>query len=233
VTITAEARVEVDPSGRCTVLRSAPPLTFRHTDRSVLHLIGTAAGPVGGDRLRLDLVLGPGAELTVRGVAASLVHPGPTGAPSSMAIEVEVGAGATLRWLPKPTVLIQGCDHTVTTTIRLGAGARLLWRDEVVLGREGEVSGSLLQRLRVDVLGQPLLRNDLTVGPRWPGASGPAGVDGARAIGTLVAVGHPAGVTSVVGVRLASLPLDDRSVLVTALAPTAEALARALPEQVG
>src|SRR2546423_2803479 len=48
---------------------------------------------------------------------------GPTGEPSSLDIEVDVGAGGTLCWLPQPTVLIDGCDHTVTTTIRLGSGA--------------------------------------------------------------------------------------------------------------
>lgn len=228
----AAARVEVDGEGRCTVLRSAPPLTFRRTG-DCLHLIGTAAGPVGGDRLRLDLVVAPGGTLTVKGVAASLVHPGPTGEPSSMELDVEVGEGATLRWLPRPMVLVDGCDHTVTARIRLGAGARLLWRDEVVLGREDEPSGSLLQRLCVDLEGRPLLRNDLAVGPRWSGSAGPAGVDGAGAIATLVGVGLVPVVTSVPDVRLASLPLGDGATLVTALAPSASRLARALPEEVG
>jgi urease accessory protein len=224
----AAARVEVAAGGRCTVLRSAPPLTFRVTPDG-LRLVGTAAGPVGGDRLRLDLRVAEGGSLTVRGVAASLVHPGPAGEPSSLDIEVDVGAGATLRWLAMPTVLIRGCDHTVTTTIRLGVGARLLWRDEVVLGREHEPTGSLRQRLRIDRDGRPLLRNELTVGPRWPGSLGPAGIDGARAVGTVVAVGEPCAAATVGGVHLAVLPLGDDASLVTATAPSASLLARSLP----
>jgi urease accessory protein len=224
------ARVEVAADGRCTILRSAPPITFRVTPDG-LRLVGTAAGPVGGDQLRLDLRVADGGTLTVRGVGASLVHPGPQAEPSRLDVEVDVGAGASLRWLPMPTVLIRGCDHTTTVTIRLGEGSRLLWRDEVVLGREGEPTGSLRQRLRVDRAGRPLVRNDLSVGPRWPGSLGPAGTDQARAVATVVAVGELCAVATVEGVRMAVLPIDEGATLVTAVAPTAGLLARALPSR--
>ena len=224
--LTAAARVEVAADGRCTVLRSAPPMTFRVTPGG-LRLVGSAAGPVGGDRLRLDLRVADGGSLTVRGVAASLVHPGPHAEPSSM--DVDVGAGATLRWLSSPMILIRGCDHTTTVTIRLGEGGRLLWRDEVVLGREGETSGSLRQRLRVDRAGRPLVRNDLTVGPRWPGSLGPAGTDGARVVATVIAVGELCTVAAVQGVRIATLAIDEGATLITGVAPTAGLLALALP----
>jgi urease accessory protein len=91
-----------------------------------------------------------------------------------------------------------------------------------VLGRHCEAPGSLLQRLRVDVDGRPLLRNDLALGPRWPGSLGPAGTAGARAVGTVLVVGaegveHHADVGEA---RVAVVPLGDRATLVTALAPT-------------
>lgn len=231
VSITASACIEVDANGRCTTLRSQPPLTFRETTDG-LHLVGTAAGPVGGDRLRLELSVAPGGALTVRGVAASLVHPGPTGAPSSLDIVVHVGAGATLTWLPQPTVLVAGCDHTVTTTISLGVGARLRWLEPVGLGREGEPSGSLRQRLRVDLDGGPLLRNETGFGPRWPGAAGPAGTDGAKVVATLLTVGldHPdGGRARTNGVVASNVALGRDAHLVTALATSFAALGHALP----
>ena len=186
--MTASARIEADASGRCTMLRFQPPLTFRETGPGEVHLVGTAAGPVGGDRLRVELAVAAGGSLVVRGAAASLVHPGPTGAPSSLEIDVDVGAGARLCWLAPPTVLIDGCDHTVTTTIRLGVGAGLVWSEAVALGRHGEPSGSMLQRLRIDREDQPLLRTEAALGPGWPGAAGPAVTAGARVFASQVIV---------------------------------------------
>jgi urease accessory protein len=233
----ASAAVEVvaaDGRSRCTVLRSDPPFTFRQTG-PVLSWIGTAAGPVGGDALALDVVVGPGAELTLGSVAASLVHPGPTGAPSSTEVRVTVGPGGTLRWQPRPVVLVRGCDHHAEVTIDLADGATLLWREEVVLGRHGEETGSLRQRLVVDRADRPLLRTELAVGPRWPASLGPAGTAGARAVGTVVAVGldlvPPTHRRCLVdGVRMVVQPLAEGAVLLTALAERPGDLTLALDE---
>jgi len=234
----ARATIAVDGSGRCTTLRSQPPLTFRETADG-LHLVGTAAGPVGGDRLRLDVTVAAGGSLTVRGVAASLVHPGPTGEPSCLDVTVEVGVGATLVWLPRPTVLVAGCDHTVTTTIRLGRDARLQWYEPVGLGREGEPSGSLVQRLRLDVDDRPLLRNEAAFGPRWPGSAGPAGTAGATVAATMLTVGADPASFAFDGrdgqrtrrseVFGSNVDLGRGAALVTVLAPSFVELERCVP----
>jgi urease accessory protein len=216
---------------RCTTLRSAPPLTLRATGDDNVHLVGSAAGPVGGDDLRLSVTLCAKGRLTVRSVAASIVLPGPVGAPSSLDLDVDVGPAAALRWLPEPTILVRGCDHRTTNRIRLAAGAELVWREVVVLGRHDEEPGSLLQRLRVDVDGRPLLRTDLAVGPLWPGSRGPAGVGDARAVATAVVVGpEAASLRAMSGdaVRAAVLPLDDWAVLLTVLSPHPAAAIAAL-----
>lgn len=210
---------------RCTVLRSAPPLTLRSTGDGEVHLVGTTAGPVGGDHLRLSLCVGAGAALTVRSVAASVALPGPSPVPSSLDVEVDVGSDATLRWLPEPTIAARGCDHRATTRIRMADGARLLWTEVAVLGRHDERPGSLLQRLRVDLGGRPLVRNDLAVGPAWPASLGPAGTGDARAVATLLVVGpaaaslrpDDAGMRTA-GVRAALLPLTGPAALVSVLA---------------
>lgn len=186
--LTAEA---VDGRTSLTTLRSEPPLTVRATPEGV-HLVGSAAGPLGGDELRIDVRVGPDADLVVRSAAASVVLPGPRGGSSSLTIVVDVGAGGALTWLPEPTVAARGCDHRVTTLIDLADGAELVWREELVLGRHDEAAGSILQRLRVDRGGRPLLRHDLALGPAWPTADGPAGTAGARAVGALLVVGPAA-----------------------------------------
>lgn len=171
---------------RCTTLRSAPPISLRDTPDG-LYLVASGAGPVGGDDLALDVDVRRGASLVVRSAAASVVLPGPSGQPSSLRVRARVDGA--LRWEPEPTILVAGCDHRATTTIELAAGASLVWREVVVLGRHDEPTGSLLQRLHVDRAGAPLLRTELPVGPRWPGADGPAGTDGALVVTSVLVVG--------------------------------------------
>jgi urease accessory protein len=211
---------------RCTTLRSAPPLTWRETPEG-LHLVGTAAGPLGGDDLRLSVEVKPGASLTVRSVAAQLVLPGPHATPSRWSLRVAVDAGGTLRWQPAPTIVADGADHRTTTAIDLATDARLLWSELVVLGRNGERGGSISQRLHVDRDGRPLLRNDLAVGPGWPDSTGPAGTAGARVLGTALLVGVDLGAIDAPpsdGIRVGAFRLAEDAALVTALGDGGEAV---------
>jgi urease accessory protein len=175
-------------------LRSAPPLTLRRVGPREIAIVSSAAWPVGGDDVVLDIAVGPGADLTVSSVAASLAYPSPNGSPSTFTVQVEVASGGTLRWQPEPTVLLARCDHRVATSIRLADGAALMWREDVRLGRAEEPTGSLRQRIVIDRGGRPLVRNELAVGPVWPAASTPAvlGPD-CVAIATAYAVGAAAG----------------------------------------
>ena len=180
------AEVAAGARTRCTTLRSAPPISLRDTPDG-LYLVASGAGPVGGDDLRLEVEVGRGASLVVRSAAAAMVLPGPRGMPSSLRVQARVGG--SLRWEPEPTILVEGCDHRTTTIIDLAEDATLVWREVVVLGRHEEPTGSLLQRLHVDRDGAPLLRTELPIGPRWPGAEGPAGTDGAHVVTSLLVVG--------------------------------------------
>ena len=211
---------------RCTTLRSAPPLSLRDTPDG-LHVVGSAAGPLGGDDTLLQLTVAAGATLVVRNVAAQVVLPGVHPGPSFARVTATVAAGATLLWLPEPLILAGRCDHRAEVTLSLDPSSSLVWREEVVLGRGDEATGSLLHRLRVDRAGHPLLRHDLALGPAWPGACGPAGCGDAHVVGTVLVVGDAARtlvVPSVEGVRAAALRLADDAVLVTALAQSRERL---------
>jgi urease accessory protein len=168
-------------------LRSAPPLSLRHAGGS-LWLVGTAAGPLAGDRVHLNVDVGPGARLSVRSTAASVVLGGPGVDTSRLDIEVEVASGAELQWLVEPTVATAGARHDVTTSIRLTAGARLVWREELVLGRHDEGPGALSSRIDILVDGRPALRQELRVGSGAPEWSGPAVLGRAKATGMVVVV---------------------------------------------
>jgi urease accessory protein len=234
----ARAAVRAERAGgvtRLATLRSDPPVTLRATAGGTLYLAASAAGPVGGDQIEVDVEVGAGADLEVRTVAATLLlpGPGPAPAPSTLRQRLTVGAGAELRWLPEPVVAVRGCDHRATARIELAESSRLVWREELVLGRHAEAGGSVLQRLEIDRAGSPLLRTEQALGPLWAGSTGPAGSGGFRAVGLVVLVGpdaerlkapaRPAG-----GALAARADLACGAALVSAVAESALALAAVL-----
>ena len=236
----ARARVVAESDGRgatrLTALRSEAPLALRSTPDG-LFLVGGAGGPLGGDDLTLDITVGAGASLTVRTAAASIALPG--AGPSKVHVQATVAAGGELRWLPEPVVAVDGCVHHMEGTVELEDGAVLMWREELILGRHGETGGSVLTRASVDLAGQPLLRHELALGPRYPPAAGPAVIAGARAVGSLLLAGLDVTVPAVTlgpsgpgsgmeGLTAAVLPLAGAGVQIVALAGGAVELRRQL-----
>ncbi|GAB2911968.1 urease accessory protein UreD [Nonomuraea fastidiosa] len=216
----AEAAVETaaGAGGRTVIerLASAPPLTLRQTGPHTVHLISTAAGPLGGDRLRLDLRVAPGTTLELGSVAATLVLPGD--GPSMMLITAHVGAEATLRYVPEPTVLAARSDHRLRVRLTLEPGATVLWREEIVFGRHGEPSGRCHARFDATCDGVPLLRQEFTVGD--PGLDGsPAVYGSARCVGTTFLTERAPAPAVAEGVAV--LPLAAPGTLVSALADDA------------
>lgn len=190
----AVARIAATADGRgrtaVTTLYGEAPLLPRLTGLAEVHLVGGAAGPLGGDDLRLEIDVGPGAALCVRTVAASIALPGRAGgAISRTRICARVAAGARLTWLPEPLIAARGCRHEALATVELAAGARLVWREELVCGRHGEPPGDVRLSLDVRRDGRPLHRHELAVGPDAPGWAGAAVLGGAGAFGTLLLAG--------------------------------------------
>jgi urease accessory protein len=228
--VRARARVVAESDGRggtrLTGLRSEAPLVLRATPEA-LYLVGGAGGPLGGDDLALDIAVGPGARLIVRTAAASVALPG--NGPSEVHVRATVAAGGQLRWFPEPVVAAAGCVHHMAATVDLEEGAVLVWREELILGRHGEVGGSVVTRASVDLAGQPLLRHELALGPRYPWAAGPAVTAGARAVGSLVIAGLEGSVpAATLGPTSALLPLAGAGVQIVALAGGAVELRRLL-----
>jgi urease accessory protein len=226
----ASVRVAAGADGRCrpVELRSAAPLGLRWAPaEGCLYIVGTAFGPLGGDETRLDVVVEAGASLTVRTVAAAIAQPDPAGRPSHQRVEVSVGAGATLRWLPEPAVATEGAVHHSSVALDLADGADLVWREEVLLGRHDQPGGEWHSDLRVALAGEPLLAQRTAIG--GAGWGSPAVGAGARAAGSLLVVGcaSPTAprVVSEGEARAAVLPLArPGAALVTALAPDARRL---------
>jgi urease accessory protein len=243
--VTAAARIEAvaGPDGitRLPVLSSRAPLVLRRTP-SAVYLVGGLAGPIGGDELSLWIAVGSGAFLRLRTAAASVALPGPDGAESVLRVSVSVAAGGRLEYLPEPVVVSEGARHATLLSVTLAAGASLMLRDELLLGRHGEAGGAARTVLRVDYEGRPLLRHSVEVSGSDPVALGPAVLSCHRAVGSLLLAGgalaHGGGVEGGAGAGRATperavMPLAGPGVLVTALADDAVALRRRLGDPPG
>jgi len=208
-------------------LRCAPSLAMRRAGDDV-YLVGTAASPIGGDEVALSLELAPGASLRVRSVAAAIARRGAGRRPARLTICARLGERAQLWWEPEPGVASAGSTMVVRTEISLAAGARVWWREEVVLGRFGEPPGRWISALHAERAGRPLLHHEVAVDAEsGPALAGP----GHRAMGSVLAVGgvpEPAVAHAEDGVAVV-LPLEcDDAVLISASARDHPALRRLL-----
>jgi urease accessory protein len=169
-----------------------PPFSIRRCGERVL-IAASAAAPVGGDELSLDIGVLDGAVADIGTVASTIVLPGPTGASSSMTTRCEVGADAHLDWIGEPTVSVVGSDHEVVTSVDLAASSTCRIVEEVSLGRTGEPSGRLRLVLRVVRDAATVVHHDESFGPDVPGAGSVVSVGTARHVLSAVLVGVDAG----------------------------------------
>ncbi|MET9484873.1 urease accessory protein UreD [Streptomyces sp. NPDC006638] len=224
-------------TGTGTGTSTGPAAGTRHR----VTVVGAMSAPLGGDRLAIEVRVRDGARLTVDASAATLALPGriPSGAdtaePAHYDMRLTVDDGAELHWLPEQLVSARGSDLRTRTTVELAATARLVLREEQVLGRHGEEPGTLRTRLTVRRAGRPLLDQELRHGPGAPGGwDGGAVLGGHRAVGQLLVVGpefeeKPAQ-PILLGDTAVLTPLAGPGVLVTAVAVDALELRRVLDE---
>ncbi|MFJ5218137.1 urease accessory protein UreD [Streptomyces sp. NPDC088354] len=249
--VRATARITAAPDGRggtaLPELVGDGPLALRRTRSSEgatarVTVVGAMSAPLGGDHLAIHAAVLPGAALRVDAAAATVSLPGRSGEPAHYEVRLTVGEDAVLHWLPEPLIAAEGSDLRMTTTAELAPGARLVLREEQILGRAGERPGRLVSRLVVRVGGRPLLDQALSFGPGAPGWSGPAVLHTHRAAGQLLVV-DPAFEEKPVSARVLAAdpargeavltPLAGPAALLTAAAEDGLSLRRLLSASVG
>lgn len=234
--VRASARVTAVSDGRggtrLPLLSGEGPFALRRTRASGpgarVTLVGAMSAPLNGDRLAIEARVEDGARLRVDGTAATIALPGARDTAAATATydtRITVGEHAEAHWLPEPVISAAGSDLRQTVRAELAPTARLVLRDEQVLGRTGEAPGRLRTRLTVHRGGRPLIDQELAYGPGTPGWDGPAVLAGHRAAGQLLIVdpafaGQPPE-ARLLGPTAAVTPLAGPAVLVTAVAPDA------------
>ncbi|UQA90968.1 urease accessory protein UreD [Streptomyces halobius] len=178
---------------RLPVLDGDGPLALRriraHGDQARVCVVGAMSAPLGGDRLCIEATAEAGAALHITAAAATVALPGRTAGHATYDVRLTVADGARLDWLPEPLISAEGSDLRMTTTVDLAPTARLVLREEQVLGRSGERPGTLRSRLTVRRAGRTLLDQETAYGPGVPGWDTSAVLDGHRAVGQLLVVG--------------------------------------------
>ncbi|OBK78718.1 urease accessory protein UreD [Mycobacterium sp. 1274761.0] len=137
-------------------------LAARHTGPDTVHLISTAAIPLGGDATRVRIVVEAGACLRLRSTAATITLPGPL-TPESHAWWFLEAAGE-LDIDPQPTVVAAASRHLTSTRLQIGAAGRVRLRERIQIGRSDERQGFWSGALHADVDGSALLRHRIELG---------------------------------------------------------------------
>lgn len=241
--VRATARISARDDGRggtaLPVLEGDGPLALRRTrargDEARVMLVGAMSGPLGGDHFAVEAEVGERARLHVGSAAATIALPGQSKGEARYDMRLTVAAGGELRWLPEQLISAKGSELEVSSLVELAPGARLVLREEQVLGRAGEEPGRLTSRLTVRLGGRTLLDQEVACGPGAPGGwDGPAVLAGRRALGQLVVVRpefeRQLPEPRALGEYAAISPLVGPAVLVTALAGDALRLRRVLDE---
>lgn len=156
-------------------------------------LVTVAGGLTGGDRMSVRLEADAGAAFTATTQAAEKIYRS-DGTDTHVDIDLHVGAGAALEWMPQETILFDGARLRRRTSIALAPGARLIAGEITVFGRtaRGERfrEGLLFDRWQVrgpdGLLWHDATRLEGDIGARM---AHPAGYAGAIASATFLCAG--------------------------------------------
>ena len=127
-------------------------------------LLNSAGGIAGGDRQDVAITLGDGAQATVTTQSAEKIYRA-DGIDARIANRLDVGANATLSWLPQETILFDQAQLIRKLDVTLHPSATLTICDSIVFGRiargERVITGRLRDHWRIRRDGRLVLAEDI------------------------------------------------------------------------
>jgi urease accessory protein len=182
---------------------------------SVCHaiVIHPPGGVVGGDRLRIDIGVGVGANalITTPGAAKWYKANGHT---SQQQVGLSVEAGAALEWLPQETIFFNQAQVKLDHQVELATDARYIGAEILCFGRtaSGEVfdQGRIAQHTTIRRDGKLLWWEQGALNGDGDGMHSPLALGGYTVCATLIAVGEkPHAADLIAGLRERRNPDDD------------------------
>ncbi|MGL4305858.1 MAG: urease accessory protein UreD [Mycobacteriaceae bacterium] len=158
-----ELTIVASPS-RSPRIHASGGLSARLASDGVVHIISTAATPLGGDEIFVRVIVEELAALTIHTVAATVVLPGVECDDSYSVWSYEVEQGASLRAIPQAMIVAAHSVHRSMATVHAAASSRILLREQVQIGRCGEGNGFWSGEIDATIEDRPLLRHRVELG---------------------------------------------------------------------
>jgi len=137
---------------------------------ALAHLHNVSGGLLGGDRLAMQIKLSSCAQVQLTTTGATRIYRRRQEySATTQCIEVSVGEGALLEYLPDATIPFAGARYLQRTSIDLADGAGMFWWEILAPGREAR--GELFEyeefamRTCVSVLGRRIAAENLCLRP--------------------------------------------------------------------
>jgi urease accessory protein len=175
----ARLALRFEAAGRQTQMRvdaQQPPLrvvrAFHHANGAALvHLHNVSGGILAGDRLSLQIDVGPDAAAQVTSTGATRLHRHRAGAADSeQNVAISVAEGGLLEYLPDAVIPFAGARYVQRTSISLANRATFFWWEVLAPGRQasGEIFAFDRIRLETELRSgtRPLLLENFLLEPR-------------------------------------------------------------------
>jgi urease accessory protein len=118
----------------CSPWYFSPPIQLDDSACTYTPLVNPSGGLVGGDRLSVRAMLGPDAHVLFSTPSANRVYRS-LGETAVQAVDLTVGSGAILEWIPDVTIPFAGSRFRQAVHVTLAPGATVLLWDAIASGR--------------------------------------------------------------------------------------------------
>ena len=128
------ARTVLTQSRCCSPWHFSPPIQLDDSACLYTPLVNPSGGLVGGDRLSVRAALSPDAHVLFSTPSANRVYRS-LGETAVQTVDLNVGSGAILEWMPDVTIPYAGSLFKQTIHVSLAPGATVLLWDAIASGR--------------------------------------------------------------------------------------------------
>lgn len=166
----------------------------RPVDIAEIITLNSSGGVAGGDRLRMKLVVGAGAQACFASQAAERFYRAvDDDPPANVSTAIDIHAGGLTEWLPQESILFDRCALDRRLDVTLAPDATFIGVEALIFGRaamgETVATARLTDRISVRRAGKLILHEAIRMdGPVADLLARPAISGGGRAVATLIYV---------------------------------------------